>query len=117
MRLRAFSTDPVNITCLCYRRRLPTPILPEFKPPKSSDFEPTLSTHLQPTRARTDSDPLDPFQTRILILDQPTKTELEISTGGNLAKEPPDNRPMSEQDMESDSEDSQVSCGQCQWQS
>lgn len=44
----------IVLTC---RRRLPTPVLPEFKPPQPSDFEPTLSAHLEPTRTRSESEP------------------------------------------------------------
>ena len=35
-------------------------MLPEFKPPQPSDFEPTLSAHLEPIRNRSDSDPKEP---------------------------------------------------------
>ena len=34
--------------------------MPEFKPPKASDFEPALSAHLEPSRARSESEPKEP---------------------------------------------------------
>ncbi len=39
------------------RRKLTTPVMPEFKPPQASDFEPTLSARLEPTRARSEFEP------------------------------------------------------------
>ena len=65
---------------LLYRRKIPTPILPEFKPPQSSDFEPTLSAHLQPTRTRGDSDPPEPSHTKYFTEDTTTKSRASHET-------------------------------------
>ena len=35
--------------------------MPEFRPPQASDFEPTLSARLEPTRTRSDSEPKEPL--------------------------------------------------------
>lgn len=57
------------------RRKLHTPVLPEFKPPKASDFEPTHSAHLEPIRHHSESS--EPKELRELSQQNSIPTEAD----------------------------------------
>lgn len=59
-------------------------MLPEFKPPQPSDFEPTLSAHLEPIRSRSDSDTKEP---RLPSMVASKSEELEESKVGACASQ------------------------------